>query len=234
LCKFSLISKFRIFSHFIIPIFYSYLCHACHPRSLVIDKISEELKSQVNPPPLAYFYCTRESSEPKRANPTEIMLSILRQLSCKNDDTPIFPPVTEKWQERLSQGSEHRLDLDECVDVILELTKERPAIIVIDALDECQRETRSGLLEGLDRITQESEHLVKVFVSSRRDSDIRNHFKKTPKLEIAARDNSQDIENYVSSELGKRIAGGKLLNGQPSKELVADIKAKLTERADGK
>lgn len=161
------------------------------------------------------------------------MLSILRQLSCKNDNTPILPPVAVKWQERLSEGSEHRLDLEECVDVILELTKERPAIIIIDALDECQRETRSTLLEGLDRITQEAEHLVKVFVSSRRDSDIQNHFRKTPKLEIAARDNSQDIENYINSELDKKITAGKLLNGQPSKELVAEVKAKLVERAEG-
>jgi hypothetical protein len=162
------------------------------------------------------------------------MLSILKQLSCKNDNTPVLPPVAAKWHERLSQGSEDRLDLEECIDVILELTMERPAIIVIDALDECQKETRSGLLEGLDRITQEAGHLVKVFVSSRRDSDIRNHFRKTPKLEIAARDNSQDIADYVTSELGKKIATGKLLNGQPSGELVADIKDKLTEQAEGK
>jgi hypothetical protein len=161
------------------------------------------------------------------------MLSILKQLSCKNDDTPILAPVAAKWEERLSQGSEHRLDMDECVDLILEITRERPAIIVIDALDECQLETRSELLEGLDRILQESEHLVKVFVSSRRDPDIRNHFKKTPKLEIAARENSQDIENYVTVELKKRIEAGKFLNGQPSEELVADVKAKLVERAEG-
>jgi hypothetical protein len=161
------------------------------------------------------------------------MLSILKQLSCKNDDTSIPAPVAVKWKERLSQGSEHRLDMDECVDVILELTKERPAIIVIDALDECQRETRSELLDGLDRILQESEHLVKVFVSSRRDPDIRNHFRKTPKLEIAARENSEDIENYITSELDKKIAAGKFLNGQPSEELVADVKAKLVERAEG-
>jgi hypothetical protein len=152
------------------------------------------------------------------------MLSILKQLSCKNDDTSIPAPVAVKWEERLSQGSEHRLDMDECVDVILELTKERPAIIVIDALDECQR---------LDRILQESEHLVKVFVSSRRDPDIRNHFRKTPKLEIAARENSEDIENYITSELDKKIAAGKFFNGQPSEELVADVKAKLVERAEG-
>ena len=161
------------------------------------------------------------------------MLSILKQLSCKNDDTPILAPVAVKWEERLSQGSEHRLDIDECVDVILELTKDRPAIIVIDALDVCQRETRSELLGGLDRILQESEHLVKVFVSSRRDPDIRNHFRKMPKLEIAARENSEDIENYITSELNKKVAAGKFLNGQPSEELVADVKAALVERAEG-
>jgi len=160
------------------------------------------------------------------------MLSILKQLSCKSGDTPIPAPVAVKWEERLSQGSEHRPDMDECIEVILELTKERPAIIVIDALDECQRGTRSELLDGLDRILQESEHLVKVFVSSRQDSDIRNHFRKTPKLEIAARENSQDIKNYITSELNKKITSGKILNEQLSEELVTDVKAKLIEGAD--
>jgi len=162
------------------------------------------------------------------------MLSILKQLSCKNDETPILTPVAVKWEERLSQRSEHRPDMDECVDIVLELTKGSPAIIVIDALDECQRETRSELFDGLDRILQESEHLVKVFVSSRRDSHIRNHFRKTPRLEIAAQENSQDIENYITSELNKNIALGKILNGQLSEELMADVKAQLIERADGK
>jgi len=100
-------------------------------------------------------------------------------------------------------------------------------------LDECQRKTRLDLLDGLDKIIQDAEHVVKIFVSSRRDSDIRDHFQKTPRLEIAAADNSEDIENFVNSEVNKKIAAGKLLDGQPPETLVAVIKSTLLKRAEG-
>jgi hypothetical protein len=202
-----------------------------HPP--VIDESSKEREQPSSPPPLAYFYCTRETSEPRRADPTEIARSILRQLSCKNDQFPISPPVAAKWLERQGQGYEDRLDLSECIDLIIELTRESPAIIVIDALDECQKKTRLDLLDGLDKIIQDAEHVVKIFVSSRRDSDIRDHFQKTPRLEIAAADNSEDIENFVNSEVNKKIAAGKLLGGRPSETLVAVIKSTLLKRAEG-
>jgi hypothetical protein len=53
-------------------------------RSMVIDQILKDHEDQQTRPLLAFFYCTRESSEPRRANPTEIMLSIFKQLSCKD------------------------------------------------------------------------------------------------------------------------------------------------------
>jgi hypothetical protein len=201
--------------------------------SLVIDQILGETEEPLFQTPLAYFYCTRGTSEPRRANPTEIMRSILKQLSCKNDQLPIQLPVTAKWHERVGQGLGDGLDLPECIDLIIELTREAPAIIVIDALDECQKKTRLDLFDGLDKIMQDAEHIVKIFVSSRRDSDIRNHFRKTPKLEIAATDNSVDIVNFVNSEVDKKIAAGNLLGGQPPETLVAYIKSTLLERAEG-
>jgi hypothetical protein len=161
------------------------------------------------------------------------MRSILKQLSGKNDQLPIRLPVTEKWRERVGQGLDDGLDLSECVDLIIELTREAPAIIIIDAFDECQMKPRLDLLDGLDKIMHDAEHVVKIFVSSRRDSDIRNHFRKTPKLEIAAADNSVDIANFVNSEVDKKIAAGKLLSGQPPDTLVAHIKSTLLERAEG-
>jgi hypothetical protein len=183
--------------------------------------------------PLAYFYCTRDTSEPKRADPTEIARSILRQLSCKDDRTPIQAAVTAAWQERLGQGLDNRLDLPECVDLIVKIARDSPTIIVIDALDECHEQTRGDLFDGLDRIIQEADHTVKVFVSSRRDVDIKRHFRNTPKLEIETGDNSEDIANFVNREVDKKIAAGKLLGGRPPEELVAVIKSTLPERSEG-
>lgn len=219
--------------------------------SHVVDSLSEELGKQSDPLPLAYFYCIRESSEPNRSNPTEVMCSILKQLSCKSPGQGIFPSVIGKWRERLDLGTEHRLDLSECIDIIIEITSTTGAIIVIDALDELQLSTRGLLLDGLDRITQESDRQVHIFVSSRENWDIKYHFRKIPKLEITTADNSHDISNYgtvssallfpismlivetVISELDKRITSGKLLSGQPPQDLVEQIKQYIISNADG-
>jgi hypothetical protein len=164
--------------------------------SHVIDAISQELGNQPDPLPLAYFYCTRESSEPNRSNPTEVLCSILKQLSYKYPGGPIFKSVITKWRERLDLGTEHRLDLSECIDIIVDITSTTRAIIVIDALDELQESTRGLLLYGLDTITQESDRQVHIFVSSRENWDVKYHFRKMPKLEITTADNSHDISNY--------------------------------------
>jgi hypothetical protein len=104
--------------------------------------------------------------------------------------------VITKWRERLDLGTEHRLDLSECIDIIVDITSTTGAIIVIDALDELQESTRGLLLDGLDTITQESDRQVHIFVSSRENWDVKYHFRKMPKLEITTVDNSHDISNY--------------------------------------
>lgn len=47
-----------------------------------------------------------------------------------------------------------------------------PAAIVIDALDEVQEERRYELLDALKRITRESGSVVKVFTTSRDNSNV--------------------------------------------------------------
>jgi hypothetical protein len=42
----------------------------------------------------------------------------------------------------------------DCTRLILELTDHRPAVIVIDALDECEEYLRHELLEALDEIVE--------------------------------------------------------------------------------
>jgi hypothetical protein len=198
---------------------------------LVIDQLSKELNGSSEK--LAYFYCTRESTEPTRSNPTEILLSILKQLSSTRAQNPIHTAVVDKWLERQDEGTDYRLDILECTELIIETTKANSAFIVIDALDECDLLRRHELLEALDDIVQRSENIVKVLVSSRREGDIVRHFQKTAKVEISAKDNSEDIERFIDIEISKRIDKGQLLGGNPSLSLVGDIKASLGGKADG-
>ena len=130
-----------------------------------------------NAAPIAYFYCQRNSAEPQRSDPTEVLRAILKQLLC-------YDP---QWWERSSTANVHRerkieadkdgsevsrLDLRETIDQIIEITSRMPVTIVIDALDECRSDRRHELLKTLEVLLEKSAQLVKVFVSSRDDIDI--------------------------------------------------------------
>ena len=69
--------------------------------------------------------------------------------------------------------------------------------LVVDALDECNKETRLDLMTVLDKFIAESSTPVKILISSRRDGDIKRHLENGPHLEIRAIDTRDDIVRFV-------------------------------------
>lgn len=127
--------------------------------------------------PTAFFYCSRSTAEPERGNPTEILAALIRQLASSGSDMPIKSPVAKEYEQRKIRADNDcstikKLSLDECTRLILELTQDNPATIIIDALDECEEVTWHELLEALDNIIANSAELVRVLVSSRDDVGI--------------------------------------------------------------
>jgi hypothetical protein len=188
--------------------------------------------------PMAYFYCLRDAADSQRADPEEILRSILKQLACSVTYTSIRDPVVTAYRQRKKLSSFHGSEPPspsglECLYLILELLEDNPAIIIIDALDECDPERRHDLLQALDTIIEYSTGLVKVFVSSRDDSDIVWKLANSPNIYISAKDNSRDIANFVHSELGNAIAQKRLLGGKVSAELQEQISSTLISRAQG-
>lgn len=201
--------------------------------SLVIDRMLKERIENPETAHLAYFYCTRDTADPKRAQPVEILQSIVRQLSCQNSRLPIRKPVLDKWENRNDADSEAQLDINECEAVLLELTRNNPAVICIDALDECDVSTRRQLLEVIGKLVECSQQIVKIFVSSRREDDFLHYFEKWESLQISATDNREDIINFVEHELKKSLADRTLLHGDASPTLLQEIRETLLNRADG-
>ena len=187
---------------------------------------------------MAYFYCARNSAEPERANPDEIMRSILKQLSCATLQRPVREPVAgtykRKKEEADNEGCEPaKLTLQECVELILALLETNPATIIIDALDECDPSRRHELLLALDKIREESASLLKVFISSRDDQDIVCRLIHSPDVFIHATDNCKDIENFVRFQVNQSIENKTLLSGNVTEELKSRIISSLIEGAQG-
>lgn len=134
--------------------------------------------------------------------------------------------------EGFASGS---LSIDESRLLILQLVEYYPlTIIVIDALDECDSEKRTDLLETLESILQESSSLVKIFVSSRDDQDIVLHLRDYPNLELSSEMNKNDISSFVIAETNNLIKRKKLLALSTNKEkLKIEIIEQVTSQAGG-
>src|SRR5436190_8121001 len=109
--------------------------------------------------PLAYFYCIRNAAEPQRAEPEEILRSILKQLSCSELELPVREPVVQEYLKRTREADRDgsgikKLNVEETTKLIISILGDTPATIIIDALDECQRERRHELLAALNDIVE--------------------------------------------------------------------------------
>ncbi|KAF7884619.1 uncharacterized protein EAF02_004955 [Botrytis sinoallii] len=209
--------------------------------SSVIDSLCQEASSIRTAAPVAYFYCSRNTAEPERANPEEVLRSILEQVSSNTANLPIRKPVVEVYtklkEDNRGLSPQERLNLNETTEVLLKILQVDPFYVVIDALDECDPSERYSLIESLKTIIDESASVVKVFISSRRDYDIVSQLEESPCISIQPGHISNDIENYVKKEVSeaiekKRIVKGKLIP-EEKKKIEQQISQALIDGSQG-
>jgi general stress protein 26 len=182
----------------------------------------------------AFFYCARDPAEAWRADPREIMSCILEQLSSSKGEIPAL--VHQRYKEKVTEAKEcepERLRLDEIIDAMLDLLKTNPATIIIDALDECDPQSRQSLFHALRSILAKSGGVVKIFVSSRDDNDVVNQFTSYPNIYITTQDNSKDIEDFIHVQVTAAIKEQRLLCGNVSANLEQHIIKSLIKQAQG-
>lgn len=186
----------------------------------------------------AFFYCSRNTDEKERADPDIILRSILKQLCCTELDAQISKDVVDAYLAKLKEAEKigcgpPPLSLDETTNLIIKLCNRKPAIIVLDALDECNKERRRKLLAALDCIIQKSKKTVRILVSSRDDDDIVCKLENSPNIYISASDNQTDIERFIHRELDQSIKERCLLRGNVTDTLRIRITTTLSSGAHG-
>ena len=172
----------------------------------------------------------------------KILLSLIKQLACRRMDTietvghaQISIDALEAYnKEQKDPSSRRQLNFDSSLSLLGHLVEcfEHP-VVVLDALDECSEEVRGQLLGGLLSIIRNAKCPLKVFISSRHNLDIENHLRDLPHVCIEARDNAQDIENYVRQQLTMRVQDKRLLQGNVSHELSKCIEETILGGANG-
>lgn len=167
----------------------------------MIDSFQESFKQVGNDEALAYFYCDR--NQPDRRDPSLILSSFVRQLATPRDDDSIHRSIVREYTKaRQTAFASGKLKMAESQALLAELFEGNPqTILVVDALDECDETTRLDFMNILDKLIYESSTPVKVFVSSRRDRDIKDHFEHVLNMEITATDNKDDIATFVNHRI---------------------------------
>lgn len=148
---------------------------------------------------------------------------------------PLPRPLVTLYQERENEGFKcGRLKLDESKELIVKLTESfEQTVISIDALDECEKNTRDKLLHALQHILVESRGRVKIFVTSRDDDDIVLHLADLPNVYIRSSDNSSDINSFIRTEIERCIWEKKILRGSITPGLRELIISTLIDGAHG-
>ncbi|KAL7265925.1 hypothetical protein RUND412_011545, partial [Rhizina undulata] len=177
--------------------------------SCVIDTFES---SRSNNDAVLYFYC--KHGEKERQDPLSILSSLVKQLSLlmSPEGSQLPQPVVSIFKNHEHKSG--KLQLSESQELIASLAKNfiRTAI-VIDALDECDKESRKKLLTALEVIMKSSAGVFKIFVTSRPADDIELKLEGVPNVYIQSSDNSGDIAAFVKAAVEKCISKKLLLRG---------------------
>ncbi|KAI0386901.1 hypothetical protein F5Y04DRAFT_73551 [Hypomontagnella monticulosa] len=183
--------------------------------SKVIDDIYKSRDSASNGEGVAYFFCDRYRHE--RQDPGSILRSLVRQLSFRRSVTKpetrqSDSAVVESYavactrklytEKKVKGFASSQFTIEECRTLLDEISNQYAEIIIlIDGLDECDQKSRHHLIKSLNNIFTSSPALVKIFISSRDDDDIRQAYGNGIHLMIRPSDNQSDIEKYVGSRM---------------------------------
>ncbi|CAM1510988.1 Fc.00g085010.m01.CDS01 [Cosmosporella sp. VM-42] len=193
--------------------------------------------NQASPSLLAYFYCSKNASEVELSDPKEIMRSITRQLGVTiSAQKTIHSAIVNDYERREAEAKIEgfdvaRLSLQDCIRMILSITGSDPVTIVIDAIDEVQPKSRYELVESLQQIVRDSASVVKIFVTSRDDDQVLSLLTNASALRIEAENNRQDMEGFVHDQVALAVNNRRLLTGNISSQLKADLSKALIEGA---
>jgi hypothetical protein len=179
----------------------------------------------------AYF----KHDSPESQQPSRIVSTFIKQLCWKKERIPQYLLDFYHLYDRNGRTPA----FDECKYNFFRLVESFDQIfVVIDALDECKQDeqdeiqNREQIMNFIFDLT-DGPHCAKVFVTSRRETDITDAFARhqTPTIQIEVKNVTEDINVYVNDHVENLVKEKKLRLGRLTlKEKIVEI---LVARAEG-
>jgi Cdc6-like AAA superfamily ATPase len=143
---------------------------------------------------VAYVYCNYKSQADQ--DTASILAAILKQLG--QGQPSALGPVERLHQKHASRGT--RPSVDDAFSALRDVVAQYPYVfIVVDALDECQRETRRQLLSKLLALQKEAD--VRLIATSRFVPDVEDALRPAIRLEVKA--SNEDVKQFVVGQISR-------------------------------
>ncbi|KAF2856939.1 hypothetical protein T440DRAFT_438129 [Plenodomus tracheiphilus IPT5] len=141
---------------------------------------------------VAYVYCNYKSQADQDI--VSILAAILKQLV--QSQPSALGPVERLHQKHASHGT--KPSLDDIHSALRDVLTRYPYVhIVVDALDECQKETRRQLCTKLLDLQKGAD--MRLMVTSRSVPDVEDAFRLASRLEVEASD--EDVKQFVVGQI---------------------------------
>lgn len=174
---------------------------------------------------VSFFFPRFDETESLRAE--TILRSILRQALEPNDLSRQIETALESMRQSSSTEFEEVLEL-----LQMGIAPLRTFYIIIDGLDECERNDRRDILQVLSSLTS-SGSKVKVFMASRENisREITKTFRSIEHISMGCSSAQSEIAAFVEDTIQERLETEDLVVGDPA--LINDVKQALIEGAEG-
>jgi hypothetical protein len=203
--------------------------------SLVVDEVFDA--NVLNADAIVYFYCSRDSNEPERADAVAILRSFVRQLAYKQSLSTVNKKAVEKYKQMTDQGlAPKSLTSTDSANLLAELLDEFASLtIVIDALDEVNK--ARDILDNITTVVKAVEPRaipIRIFITSREMDVMTRWIRTVSGRVISIKENDRDISLFVRNEIENYAKSGELLDGQISDSLKERMMQCLIDSAQGR
>ncbi|KAL4959687.1 ankyrin repeat-containing domain protein [Aspergillus stella-maris] len=202
--------------------------------SLIVDSVRANLKT-ATAGPLAYIYCSRNTTNHEDAGPEAITRSIIKQISRVNPGDPIRGPVVRKYQDIHDQGYGNEvLAFPDTRDLLLDLTDQGTTMIFIDAVDECNSIQQREVFDLITYLLHDAKGAVKILISSRPSANIAsqmNTYRDASMIDTAG--NLKDLQLFADIKAAECVDRMKLRKIPVSDGWQKDLGEALVSGAQG-
>jgi len=150
--------------------------------AFLVDELSRRNEQLLPQPKICYYYCRDDETGQALHIFSALILALLEQL-CGLKKT-----FYEWYKQHQAAGNleptTNRRNLQEFLEKVLE-SLDRPLFIVIDGLDECDRESRNNLLKSLRTLSQKNPRL-KTLLSSRPEEEVLEQLDVTARIDLVS------------------------------------------------